>query len=278
MPFFTRGNARIYFEDVGRGDPLITVHGLNENTAYWSLPGVTGKLAGSCRVMSMDMRGHGRSVVTGDPPGFNADTVGDDIIGLADHLGLGRFHLMGHSTGGFASSRLAMKDSSRLVSLILTNTTSATSPVSGDPESIRRLNDAFARSFEEFTLDQIIAYVRKNPSPFFRGVIESENSDELLRSYRRVMESNDRGIIAAFIRSFFTDPDPMIEGLRSIRCPVLIIYGDKDDLFIQSSRLMAKEIPGAEILEYKGVGHLSAFEAPVRLAADVIDFIKRHPV
>jgi 3-oxoadipate enol-lactonase len=278
MPFFERGNARIYFEEAGHGDPLITVHGLNENTTYWSLPGVTERLAGSCRVISMDMRGHGRTMVEGDPLGFDAETIGADIIGLADHLKLGRFHLMGHSTGGFASSRLAMKDSSRFAALILTNTTSATSPVPGDPETIRKANDAFAQFMEKSDMDQIVAYSQEHPSPFFTGVMESEKSEELMASFRKVMELNEKSLIGAFIRSFFTDPDPRVDGLRTIQCPVLIIYGDKDDWFIQSSRLMAKEIPGAEIIEYKGAGHLSAFEAPERLASDVMDFIRRHPV
>jgi pimeloyl-ACP methyl ester carboxylesterase len=41
---------------------------------------------------------------------------------------------------------------------------------------------------------------------------------------------------------------------------------------------MAKEIPNAEILEYPGVGHMTAIEEPVRLAADVIDFFKRNKI
>src|SRR5208337_4021287 len=122
MPFFTRGNARIYYEDTGRGDPVLMVHGLVENTTYWSLCGVAGRVADSgCRVISMDMRGHGRTAVEEEPFGFDAETVGADILALADHLRLGRFHLVGHSAGGFASSRLAMKESGRLATLILTN-------------------------------------------------------------------------------------------------------------------------------------------------------------
>jgi 3-oxoadipate enol-lactonase len=274
MPFFKSGNARIYFEEAGQGDPLIAVHGLNENTIYWSLSGVTERLASCCRVISMDMRGHGRTVVECDPSCFDAETIGADIIGLK----LGRFHLIGHSAGGFISSRLAMKDSSRFATLILTNTTSATSPVPGDPEAIRMFNEAFAQFIEKSDMDQVVAHSKQHPSPFFTGVMESERSEELMASFRKVMEANERRLVGAFIRSFFTDPDMRVDGLRTIRCPVLIIYGDKDDWFIQSSRLMAKEIPGAEIIEYKGVGHISAFEAPERLASDVIDFIKRHPV
>lgn len=86
----------------------------------------------------------------------------------------------------------------------------------------------------------------------------------------------DRSDIARFVRSFYTDPDPKIEGLRGIRCPTLIIYGEKDDLFIETSKMMAREIPHAQLLEYPGVGHMTALECPQRLAKDIIEFIKEN--
>ncbi len=277
MPFLTRGNARIYYEEVGHGDPVILIHGLVENASYWSICGVAGRLADSnFRVISMDMRGHGRTEVVKEPFGFDVETVGEDILALAEHLGLGRFHLVGHSTGGFASCRLAMKESGRFATLILTNTSSATSSIS-DPVKIRKFLEAFARSFEKNTWDQILAFVKKNNEPLFRGIVESDRADELLGLFRTIMELNDRQTIAAFVRSFFTDPDPRVEGLRGIRCPVLVIWGDKDDLFAGPSKLMAKEIPGARAIEYKGIGHITALESPERLAADLIDFMKAHP-
>jgi pimeloyl-ACP methyl ester carboxylesterase len=93
-----------------------------------------------------------------------------------------------------------------------------------------------------------------------------------------MIRHGDRATIANFVRSLYTDPDPRVEGLRAIRCPVLIIYGEKDDLFIESSKLMAREIPGAQIIEYSGVGHMTALESPQRLVADIIQFIAVHSV
>jgi pimeloyl-ACP methyl ester carboxylesterase len=229
MPIFTRDNASIYFEETGKGEPVVTIHGLTENTTYWSIAGVTGILSERYRVISMDMRGHGRTIVQGDPSGFDVDTVGGDVTALADHLNLGRFHLIGHSTGGFVAARLAIKDSHRFATLI-------------------------------------------------RGIVESPRCDELLSLFRKIMDLNDRSLIASFVRSFFRDPDPKIEGLQKIGCPVLVIIGEKDDLFLKPSRLMAREIPGAKYIEYKGIGHITALEAPERLAADMIDFMGLHPV
>ncbi|MBW2623955.1 MAG: alpha/beta hydrolase, partial [Deltaproteobacteria bacterium] len=71
MAFFQNGNARIYYEDVGEGEPIIANHGLSEDTTYWSEPGVTAALAEYYRVISIDMRGHGRTVVEGEPKGYD---------------------------------------------------------------------------------------------------------------------------------------------------------------------------------------------------------------
>ena len=277
MPYFTSDHAKIYFEEVGSGEPIIAVAGLIENTAYWHLPGVAERLARHYRFISMDMRGHGYTAVEGSAPGFDAETVGRDITALADHLGIGRFHLLTHSTGGFAAVRHAMTDCGRFASLILTNTGSFTSPVPGSRREIDDFHEKFARLFEKYDWDTMFANLRQNPGPFFRGIVESENREEMMQTALEMAKRNDRHVVARFVRSFYKDPDPRVEGLRGITCPVLVVGAEKDDLFVESSRLMAREIPEARLAEYEGVGHMTAIEAPARLAGDVLWFVRQHP-
>jgi pimeloyl-ACP methyl ester carboxylesterase len=281
MAYFNRDNARIYYEEFGNGEPVIAIHGLIENTAYWSLTGVADKLAKNFRLISMEMRGHGRTVVEGEPKGFDDVTMGDDIIALADHLKIDRFHVLTHSTGGFIVSRYAMKDCSRFASIALTDTGSSTSVVNATPETIKDFHDKFAAFFEKLTWENMIEVLHKNPGPFFRGIAETADADKREKMFNIALEMltlNDRFVIASFIRAFYTDPDQRVEGLKRITCPVLIIYGEKDDLFIQTSKLMATEIPGARILEYPGVGHMTAIEESTRIATDLLDFYKSHPI
>ena len=275
MPIIKRDNADLYFEETGKGEAIITNHGLSESSLYWRLTGVTEKLSKTFRVISMDMRAHGKTVVHGEPYGFDDETMGADITFIADQLGIEKFHLLSHATGGFVAARYAITHSNRLLSLILTDTTSSTSNIDAKPESIARYNDKFARSFEGSTWDDAFARMRKNPGPFFRGIMESDRSEEMLTTARKVLEGSDRNTLAAFIRSFYTDPDRRIEGLRNITCPTLIIYGEKDDLFIETSKLMAQEIPDSKLIEYEGIGHMTAIEAPERLARDIHAFISR---
>lgn len=123
-----------------------------------------------------------------------------------------------------------------------------------------------------------MAYLKKNPGPFFRGIMESDRADEMMKVARAMVELNDRRSISDFIRSFYTDPDPRTEDLKKIGCPVLIIHGEKDDLFIQSSRLMAEHIGNAILIEYPGAGHMTAIEAAGRLSCDLSAFFGKNPV
>ncbi len=274
MPYFRKGNARIYFIEQGRGFPIIAVHGLIENTAYWRLPGVADRLSDKYHVVSMDMRGHGNTRVIGKPPGYDAETIGADIIALADHLGFRRFHLLAHSTGGFAAVRRAMQDSTRFASLILTDTGSSTSTVNGNQEEIRDVNESFAQSFEENSWKEIFEGLRKKPGPFFRGIVEADRSEQMLDTAFEMARQNNRREIAEFVRTFYADPDTCMDALEGIDCPTFIVYGEKDDLFIESSRLMAERIPGACAAEYRGVGHMTAIEAPDRLTGDILAFLR----
>ncbi|MCP4130708.1 MAG: alpha/beta hydrolase [bacterium] len=276
MPLFQRGNARIYYEDTGSGEPVIAIHGLIMNTTYWSRPGVAAALVKKYRLVSMDMRGHGKTVVHGDPQGFDVTTVGEDIEALAHYLGFDRFYLLSHSTGGFASVRLAMKKSKRIAGLILTNTGSATQFKKGDPEEARQFIDKFAAGFEKASWEQILAFSKVKPFPFFTGIAEAENNQPLWDMSLDIMKLNNGKTIGSFVRSFYTDPDPMIEGLRNIDCPVQIIIGDKDKLFFEASELMAREIPGAELIILEGIGHMSALEAPERVSGEILRFFSRN--
>jgi len=277
MPFFQNNTARIHYEDIGTGEPVIATHGLIENTAYWRKTGITPALAEHFRVISMDMRAHGQTTETGDPRGYDIDACMDDITALADHLGIGRFHLISHSTGGFISVALAMKESPRIAGLVLTGTASTTTMIH-DPAHNKAFHDRFAASFEKDSWETIMENIKQQPFPFFMGIAGSKNNQAMWDMAFDIIRTGNRTAIAGFIRSFYTDPDPKIEKLRKITCPTLILVGEKDDLFIEPSKLMAKEIPGASLEIIEGAGHMLAIERPELLKEKIKAFIHAHPI
>jgi len=276
MPFFEKGNLKLYYEDVGSGEAIIANHGLMEDAGYWSETGVTAKLAEKYRVISMDMRGHGRTVVSGDPLGFDADAMAGDFDALADHLGLGRFHILTHATGGMAGVRYAMTRSSRLISLMLTDTGSATMPSfpGVDQETFKVLWAEAAKRIKTMTLEERIARAHAEPGPFLFKMAERPDSDQLWPIYEHCLARGNAETYGAFMENFYSDPDPRVGGLRQVACPTLILLGEFDVVFLEPSAIMAKEIPDNRHVILPGVGHMTAIEAPEATIGELLDFLE----
>jgi pimeloyl-ACP methyl ester carboxylesterase len=90
---------------------------------------------------------------------------------------------------------------------------------------------------------------------------------------RRLKENTDR-LNTVFFPSFYTDPDPHVEELRKIKCPTLILLGEHDIVFLEPSEIMAKEIPNNRHVIMKGVGHMTAIEAPDETARELLSFLE----
>ncbi len=291
MAFFQSGNARIYYEDTGEGEPIITNHGRCEDTTYWSEPGVTAALTETYRVISMDMRGHGRTVVEGEPKGYDEVTMGDDFTALADHLDLDKFHMLSHATGGMVACRYGIRHSDRLLSLMLTDTGSETAPTILHP-------DGHEPTEEEIEQEAIAAekahkkWISRQPPPtppnrsqrkaYWQGhadvftfkMAEHPYADKMF-TIMDVWDQRRRDPVALseFMETFYDDPDPMVEGLRQITCPTLLLLGEFDVVFIKPTELMAKEIPDNRHVILRGCGHMTAIEAPRWTAHELLDFL-----
>jgi 3-oxoadipate enol-lactonase len=288
MAYFEKGNLKLYYEDTGKGEPIIANHGLSEDTTYWSEPGVTAQLAQHYRMISIDMRGHGRTIVTGEPKGYNEETMGDDFTALADYLGIEKFHLMSHATGGMYASRYGMRHSDRLLSLILTDTGSETQPkmyhpdgrdiTEQDRENARKLTEQYMREAANeppLTFQKRLTGWRANPGVFMFAMEHHPYSDRMFHVFDGFSQHRlNQQAMRDFQMSFYSDPDPMVRGLRQIKCPTLILVGEYDIVFRKPSDLMAKEIPDNRLVVMRGLGHMTAIEAPMWTAHEILDFLE----
>jgi pimeloyl-ACP methyl ester carboxylesterase len=297
MPYFEKDNLRLYYEDVGKGEPILTNHGLLEDGTYWSETGVTARLAEEYRVISIDMRGHGRSTIDGEPYGFNAETMAQDFNDLADFLGIDKFHLLTHATGGMVGAWYGMTRSERLISLMLTDTSSNTLIETPDyrefteeekaqrnqgremwenasEEQKEQMRQVMWATEEKVSVEDWMGGIRNEPGPFLFKMLEHPESEAMLKIYEGfISRLVDRKANFKFRHSFYTDPDPHIDLLRQVKCPTLVLIGEFDIVFLKPSEIMAKEIPDARHVIIEGLGHMTAIEDPERTIAELLDFL-----
>jgi pimeloyl-ACP methyl ester carboxylesterase len=98
------------------GEPVVLLHGFPENSLSWS--GVAPLLAGAgLRVIAPDQRGYSPGARPVDVEAYSTDVLADDVVGLADALGIGAFHLVGHDWGAAVSWVTAVRHRERLRTL-----------------------------------------------------------------------------------------------------------------------------------------------------------------
>src|SRR6201997_5558708 len=133
MPFYTKGDVRIRYEEVGSGFPLLVTPGggLNSRVSNWATAvfNAPEEFKNEFRCITMDQRNaHGGEssgpVPVSDPWGAFAD----DQLGLMDHLGIREFFFFGNCIGCPFAMKMMARAPQRVGAAILSQ------PVGHRPE------------------------------------------------------------------------------------------------------------------------------------------------
>lgn len=128
------GEAEIYTETHGDGEPLLLVSGLGGTGGFWA--NQTAALATNYRVITHDHRGVGRS--TAAPVVSSAPEMAEDVVRLMDALDIEKAHIVGHSTGGAIGQNIAFKYPERVQTLVLSASWAGPTPLFVDLFRTRR--------------------------------------------------------------------------------------------------------------------------------------------
>lgn len=100
-------------------EAIVFLHGFPESHRTWRA--VAPDLARDFRVVAPDQRGFGASDKPEGVENYRTDRIVEDLIALADALGLGRFTLVGHDWGGAVAWLAALRHPSRIERLVIVN-------------------------------------------------------------------------------------------------------------------------------------------------------------
>jgi pimeloyl-ACP methyl ester carboxylesterase len=262
------GDIEICYETFGsREDPaLLLVMGLGTQMIAWP-EGLCRRLAErGFFVIRYDNRDAGRSTHLRQhrPPTikqlllrdkraakYSLADMADDGIGLLDHLGIERAHVVGASMGGMIAQTMAVRHPDRVLSLasIMSNTGHRWKGTPG-----LRIYPIFIRrpaSNREGAVESFVSVFKLIGSPGF-PFDEDEMRKAAELSYDRGYDAAGTGrqlaaILAAGDRT---------EELRRITAPTVVIHGTKDKMVRPSGgRATAAAIPGATLVWIDGMGH-----------------------
>ncbi|MGZ3703427.1 MAG: alpha/beta fold hydrolase [Bdellovibrionota bacterium] len=274
MSFLTTMDANeIYYSDLGRGDPVVLIHGWPLNADMWEYQ-VLSLLEQGFRVITYDRRGFGRSSKPAN--GYNYDVFASDLNQLIEQLDLHRAALVGFSMGGGEIARyLSQYDSSRIARVMLIS--------SVVPYLFQAHDNPEGVSPEVFD-DMIVALREDRPAFlanfarlfFGMGLLSSPVSEETLAwTSSLALQASLKATIDC-VRAF--SQTDFRNDVRAIQVPTLLVHGTSDKVvpISATSEVTQRLIPHATLKRYDGAPHGLIITDKEELNRDMLAFFGRE--
>jgi pimeloyl-ACP methyl ester carboxylesterase len=264
----THDGGTVHVIERGAGRPLVLLHGVTLQAEVWAP--LLHLLADRFRVLALDVRGHGESVVGDD--GVGRVGAARDLIGVLEHLDLRGAVLAGHSMGGMiigeACTRHPREVADRVAGLVFMNTASAALVPRASLPAIRTVRQrANARVSAGKPLPRLVGANNRSLIAT-RAAFGSHPSGAAVEQARRLGESVDlRYYIPLWADLLDYDGE---EGLEAFDGPSLVLVGSQDRLTPAAmARRLAAHLGHAELHVIPGAGHQLLQERP-RQVSDLI--------
>lgn len=253
------------------GDParergVVLLHGFSGSSEDWLE--ITPRLRqAGLAVVAVDLIGHGRSGAPADPARYTMAETVRDLESILGALRVARADWLGYSMGGRVALHFALAHPSRVRSLIL----ESSSPGIADTEARaarRAADDALADRIEERGIRWFADYWRS--IPLFETQWELPEAVRDALHARRL--GNNPTALARSLRGMGQGVHEYLgDRLSLLKCPLLLLAGERDLKYVEVSRALWEMIPGSNCGIVAGAGHAVHLEAPEAFAEALAD-------
>jgi len=267
-------NTRYWME--GEGSPVILIHGLSNSIEDWLLN--FQMIAGQHRVYAMDLIGHGRT----DKPLsalYNITNLARFIKDFMDTLNIECAHLVGHSLGGAIALTVARNYPSYCNKLVLVDSAGLAQECSIVLRlaSVPGLGEFLASLLMQGDRKKRISMQRKSwpdpeivPDEMIQLKYAAALWKDISKTYFKTLRAfvNVRGIK----RSVFI---PIAESILSLANPILVVWGEQDDMLpVSQAQIIKGKAQHAQVEIFENCKHDPMIVNPQRFNQLVIEFCK----
>jgi len=278
--------AELYFREVGRGRPIIVLHGGPDFSHSYLLPEMD-RFSDSYRLIYYDQRGRGRSGAGVEPEDVTIELEMEDLDRLRRFFQLKSVAVLGHSWGGLLAMEYAIRQPRRVSHLILLNTAPAshddlellrqeTRKTAADLEELKAL--AASASYQSGDLKADAEYYRIHFRPAFW---RPEHLERVVRKLRIGMTPD--GIRKAraiedrlYAQTWSASGYDLFPALARLSVPTLIVHGDHDLIPAACAEHIAQAIPGSRFALLRECGHFSYLERSDEVREALARFFDDH--
>jgi pimeloyl-ACP methyl ester carboxylesterase len=268
MPYAPSKGAKLYYEEVGSGHPLLFVHEFAGDHRSWEAQ--LRFFARRYRCIAYNARGYPPSDVPDDPALYAQERQSDDAAAVLDHLGIERAHVVGLSMGAHATLFFGLRHPARASALVLAGIGS------GAPQDKR------AR-FQADALAAAARFEREGAAVMAEAMVlgparvQLQNKDP--RGWdeeRRLLAEHSAQGSANTLRGYQATRPSLYDhadAIARMTIPTLVIAGDEDEPCLDASLWLKRTMPYAGLAFLPRTGHCVNLEEPDLFNRLVLDFL-----
>lgn len=263
--FMMAGETALHICDSEKGEKcVVLLHGYLESLMVWEdfIPHLYKQL----RVVTLDLPGHGISVVNGEC--HTMEYLADVVADLMGSLGVERYTVVGHSMGGYVALAVAEKYADRLDGVVLLSSTP--NPDTDEKRENRRREIELVKSGKKDLLARVA------PEAGFAVVNRPRMKDYIADLTEQVHLTEEEGIVA--LLNGMIERKDQNEMLQKSAVRQLFILGKQDGYIpMEVAEAMVARHPQAEVAWLEESGHMGFLEQPEACAEALLKFMGINP-
>jgi pimeloyl-ACP methyl ester carboxylesterase len=273
------------------GEPILLLHGFPESHRTWR--DVVPILARDFRVVAPDQRGFGASDKPEGVEAYRTDRILEDLVALADALGLERFTLVGHDWGGAVAWLAALRHPERLSRLVIVN---APHPLifqkSLFDDPAQRAASQYISAFRNPMMEQGIEAM--GLETFFTKTFASHADVSLLSDAERQAYLDDWGRPGALtaMLNWYRASEIVVPAVGEEACapawtrapfpkiavPTLVLWAMRDTALLPAQLGgLHDQVEDLRLVTIPDAGHFVPWEQPKTVATAIKDFMHDSP-
>ena len=268
MPYAQADGARLFYEEVGGGYPLVFVHEFAADHRDWETQ--LRWFARSYRCIAFNARGYPPSDVPERDEDYGETHAIGDIAAVLRHLGIGRAHIVGLSMGAYATLRFGLQHPEMASALIVAGCGSG-APY-GERQAFRTASETEARRFLTEGSGVVAQSIGVAPT---RVQLQNKDPRGWADFVQRLSEHSNVGS-ALTLRNYQALRASLFDfkaDFGRMRVPTLLVVGDEDEACLDTNIFLKRAIPSAGLWILPNTGHAVNLEEPALFNRIVTDFL-----
>jgi len=268
MPYAMSNGVRLYYEEAGKGTPIVFVHEFADDLHSWE-PQLR-YFSRRYRCIAYNARGYPPSDVPKAVSKYSQAIATDDIANVMRHLKIRKAHIIGCSMGGFATVHFGLRYPRLALSL-----TAIGVGYGSDPDKQAQFakdTEIMARRFEELGTPEAIKPYQIGPSR-----VQFQNKDprgfahfcaEFAKHSALGSANTLRGLQARRPTIYSLE-----RSLSKLKVPLHMVTGDEDNNCLEPGIFIKRVCPSAWLTVVPATGHAVNLEEPDFFNRITVEFL-----